>query len=138
MTYNSMYERLVDQGDSKIEGYVAYGLYKHSKREWIRQFETDNNRCPTPDELKAYVSTYTAQPIIAIRTQAAGVLAEFADVAIEDAKAGILDEALKGSKWTAIWTAMVAAFLYTLFLLTALFILKHAGVDVLSLANSVG
>jgi len=138
MTYNTMYENLVDNDENTIQGFVAYCLYKHGKREWIRQFETQNQRPPSSDELKTYVSTYTSQPIAAVQTQAAGILAAFADSAINDAKAGIVEDALKGSNWNAIWTGVVSAFVYTVLLLVVLFILKHAGVDVIGIANSVG
>jgi hypothetical protein len=51
-----MYERLVDGSDDLISGYVAYGIYKQAKREWLRKFEDVHQRSPTPAEMAAYVS----------------------------------------------------------------------------------
>lgn len=36
-TYNQVFERLVTDTDD-IEGFIAYGLYKQAKREWLSAF----------------------------------------------------------------------------------------------------
>lgn len=131
-----MYETLVEQGDNTVQGFVAYCLYKHGKREWIQKFEADNNRVPTPEELKAYVSTYTSQPIAAVQAQAAGILAEFADSAVNDARAGIVEETLKGSTAKSIRDSITANAIYTLVLVVLVVVLKYAGVDILGILNS--
>ena len=48
MAYNAMYERLVDGSSNPVQGYIAYGLYKSAKREWVRQFEAERGRPQRP------------------------------------------------------------------------------------------
>lgn len=42
MTHNRMYEQLVVQNGNKVQGFIAYGLYKSAKREWVRQYLADH------------------------------------------------------------------------------------------------
>ena len=136
MTYNAMYERLVDAGSNQVHGYIAYGLYKNAKREWIRQFEADNGRRPKVAEVKAYVDAYTPQMIEVFRDQAGGVLAQFAEGAVADAKPTIVEHALRGNFTRALWQAIAANAVYTLILVAIVVILGWAGVDMLSLLET--
>jgi len=136
MPYNAMYERLVDDSANTVQGYIAYGLYKNAKREWIRQFEGEHGRRPRPLEVQAYVDAYTAQMRETFETQAAGVLAQFADGAVADSKPAIVEAALKGGVWRAIWQSIAANAIYTIILIGLVVILKRAGIDLLSLAGA--
>lgn len=136
MTYNAMYERLVDGGSNRVHGYIAYGLYKSAKREWIRQFEAENTRRPKVAEVKAYVDAYTPQMLEVFESQAGGVLAQFADGAISDATPGIVEEALKGGFWRSVGQSITANALYTLGLIAVVVILKWAGIDLLSIVSA--
>ncbi len=137
MTHNTLYERFVDQGGNQVQGYIAYGLYKSAKREWVINFKAANGRDPTSKEVERYVQTYTDQTIEAFETQAAGVLVGFADGAIADARADIVAEALRGSFWGSVWQSIFANALYTLILIALVFVLTFSGVDLLGLLVSV-
>lgn len=136
MTYNAMYERLVDGSSNTVQGYIAYGLYKSAKREWIRQFQAARGRAPRPAEVQGYVEAYTPQMQDVFDAQAAGVLAQFAEGAVSDAKPTIVEHALKGTASRAIWQAIFANAIYTLMLIAVVIILDRAGVDLLSLSGS--
>lgn len=41
MTYKTMYERLIDQGQNTVQGYIAYGLYKNAKRQWLAVIDSN-------------------------------------------------------------------------------------------------
>lgn len=135
MPYNTMYERLVDGSSNTVQGYIAYGLYKNAKREWIRQFEAEKGRAPRPAEVQGYVDAYTAQMRDVFEAQAAGVLAQFAEGAVSDAKPGIVEHALKGTAGRSILHSIIANAIYTLVLIVIVVILKRAGIDLLSLAS---
>lgn len=135
MPYNTMYERLVDGSSNTVQGYIAYGLYKNAKREWIRQFEAEKGRAPRPAEVQGYVDAYTAQMRDVFEAQAAGVLAQFAEGAVSDAKPGIVEHALKGTAGRSIVHSIFANAIYTLMLIVIVVILKRAGIDLISLAG---
>jgi hypothetical protein len=135
MPYNTMYERLVDGSSNTVQGYIAYGLYKNAKREWIRQFEAEKGRAPRPAEVQGYVDAYTAQMRDVFEAQAAGVLAQFAEGAVSDAKPGIVEHALKGTAGRSVLHSIIANAIYTLVLIVIVVILKRAGIDLLSLAS---
>jgi hypothetical protein len=63
--YNPIFERLVDPPDGEllVEGFIAYGLYKIAKREWVSEFRARERRKPTDAELDSYVSTWTASQL---------------------------------------------------------------------------
>ena len=115
MAYNAMYERLVE-------------------REWVRQFEAEKGRPPRAPEVRGHVDAYTPQMRDVFEAQAAGVLAEFADGAISGARPGIVEQALRGTTWRAVWQAITANAIYTLLLIALVVILKRAGIDILSIA----
>jgi hypothetical protein len=103
MPYNTMYERLCDQGDDQVSGFVAYGLYKHAKREWAASSKRRTaavRRLVTNRRLTSHL--HTADHGETLHTQANTVLAQFASGAVEDARPEILKDALKGSVWKTI------------------------------------
>jgi transposase-like protein len=138
MTYNTLYERFVDQGGDTVQGYVAYGLYKNAKREWVRSFEATHGRSPERNEVDAHVAGYTPQMISALEAQAKSILVEFADGAITSAKPGIVQDALRGSAWRSIGQSIAANALYTLILIVLAAVLFFAGVDLLGIQRQIG
>lgn len=52
--YNIVYEKLVE-GDIDVIGQLAYCLYKQSKQQYLKTFESLNGRRPTDDELRNHV-----------------------------------------------------------------------------------
>lgn len=137
MTHNTMYERLVDQGGNKVQGFIAYGLYKTAKREWVREFEAGRGRLPRPAEVTAYVSAYTPQTVDAFEAQAKGVLAQFAGGIIADARPEIVEETLKGEFWKNVFQSMVANAIYTAILIVVAMVLAAAGIDLIGIIASV-
>ena len=137
MSYNTLFETFVDNQPNKIKGYIAYGLYKRAKREWIQQKTIANGTPPGSADITAYAGMFTQQTIDTYFTQSEFALAEFADEAIENARADILRDALKGSAWKAIGLGVATNFVYTLILLGIVFVLKWAGVDFVGLVQSV-
>ena len=138
VAYNDIFEKLVDRSDDAIRGYVAYGIYKQAKREWIQAFEAAHGGVgPTAEQTEAYVATWTPQLVKNATDAAESSLAEFAASAIADARPGIVEEALKGDGLKSVLLSMLAAFLYTLALIGLVILLKLAGVDLLSLLQAV-
>lgn len=137
MTHNTMYERLVDQSDNKVQGFIAYGLYKTAKREWVRGFEADHGRPPRTPEVAAYVSTYTPQTVNAFEAQARGVLAQFAEGIIADARPEMVEAALRGDFWKNVFQSMAANAIYTVALLVLAVVLTAAGIDILGIFETV-
>lgn len=137
MTHNTMYERLVDQSGNKVQGFIAYGLYKTAKREWVREFEAGRGRPPRAAEVTAYVSGYTPQTVDAFEAQAKGVLAQFAGGIIADARPEIVEEALKGEFWKNVFQSMTANAIYTVILIAIALVLAAAGVDFIGIVSTV-
>lgn len=133
-TYNPIFERFVpddDQGN-KIEGLVAYGLYKVAKREWAAEIWKSEKRSPTAQELAQYIQSWTPSRLAGLEEQANSALASFGDSVIQDATPGIREDALKGTLASAILTSMAGNFFYTLALVAAVLVLAWSGVDFLS------
>ena len=136
MAHNPIFTKLVVDGDDKLRGMVAYGIYKTSKREWIQAFADEHGRPPMAAELSAYAGTWTPQLIQNATDAATSALAEFASGAIDEARPAILKDALKGDAMRSVLLNMLSALLYTLALIAMVVVLKRAGVDVLSIAGS--
>lgn len=138
MAHNPVFTKLVVDSDDKLLGMVAYGIYKTSKREWIHSFEEAHGRPPNNDELLAYAGIWTPQLVQNATDAAASALAEFASGAIDEARPNILKDALKGDAVRSVLLNMLAALLYTIALICVVLVLKASGIDILSIAGSVG
>lgn len=156
--YNDIFERLVETDEdgeiNALEGFVAYGFYKVAKREWAMQIRKTANRGPTPEELKAYIATWTESRISGLFDSAQETLASYAAEVIEDETPAIKDGALqgeigsalnefrKGSKITvgsafvSFVMSMLGAACWTVFLFIIFICFQAAGVDILNIAGS--
>jgi alkanesulfonate monooxygenase SsuD/methylene tetrahydromethanopterin reductase-like flavin-dependent oxidoreductase (luciferase family) len=132
-----MYERLVVQNGNKVQGFIAYGLCKSAKREWVRKYLADHGRSPKAAEVAAYVSAYTSQTIEAFEAQAAGVLSQFAGGVVSDARPEIVEQTLKGTFWKAVAQSIVANAVYTVILISLVLVLGAAGIDLLEIATTL-
>ena len=132
-----MYERLVDQVDNKVQGYVAYGLYKTAKREWMQEFVATQQRKPRPAEVEAYVTAFTPQMVEAFKSQAASALVAFSDSVVADARPEIVESALRGGFWRSVWQSISANAIYTVGLFVVALIIASAGVDLLGVFDKV-
>jgi len=91
--YNPAYERLV-QSDDDLVGLVAYGLYKQSKRDWIKRFFDRNGASPSNEQLMDYVDRYSDVDLMRFRDQAEDMMLRFAEVMVEDRAPAIREEGL--------------------------------------------
>ena len=96
-----------------------------------------NGRKPNDIELDEYIRTWTATRISGAEKEANAVLLDFAGSVVDENTPRIREDALRGTFWGSVGTSVVAAFLYTLFLVGIVLILKSAGIDILSIAQSV-
>lgn len=133
--YNPLFSVFTDEklSSSQISGLIAYALYKQAKVDWTTQFRELNGRAPTAEDRKAYQRTWTQGLVAAMREKADGALAAFGDDAVEQARPGILKDALRGSFWKDVGASMVAAFFYSLVLIALVLILRWNGIDILGL-----
>jgi hypothetical protein len=53
-SYNLIFETLVTSEDDLV-GFVAYGLYKQSKRDWFIAFAKEHRRAPNAVEIRSYI-----------------------------------------------------------------------------------
>lgn len=135
--YNPIFERLVDSSEGphgRLQGFVAYGLYKTSKREWASDIRGRHSRGPTADELESYVATWTLSRLDGLRIESADILAQYADFVIADAKPRILREAVKGSFWRSFWSSVLATVFFSVVVVVLGVILAWQGVDVFGAA----
>ncbi|WP_333824043.1 hypothetical protein [Pinisolibacter sp.] len=137
--YNKMFETLVGhdrEAESNIDGLLAYGLYKLSKREWVTEFRVRKGRRPNSEEIEEYTRTWTATRLNGVRSGAKQALAVYAETVIEAATPGILKEALRGKFWNDVLKNMAANLFYTIILIFVAMVLAKAGVDLIGIFKS--
>jgi len=128
--YNEVFEQLVSDAED-IEGFIAYGLYKQAKREWLLAFEVQHGRGPSPAERNAYNSYWTDTALKSLRENAESALSAYADAIIEEAAPGIEAEALKVGRpvWKDLLIGAMSAVTYSILLLVAAYLIKVFGND---------
>lgn len=134
--YNPLFETFVQKGQSEhaiLTGVVAYGLYKHSKREWAEAIREQHKRGPTSEELDQYVATWTPSQIESKKSQAVNILASYAGSVIQSERPKILTEALRGRFWVGVWQSVLGAAIFTIALLALFLVLLYFGVPLPSL-----
>jgi hypothetical protein len=137
--YNPVFEKLVlDAKNPEIVQLVAYGLYKVAKREWAQKLWEDFRRKPTAQELAGYAATWTGQQLQDKIISAQSALVIYGESVVDDARPGILKDALRGSSWKSFWISLSAAFFYTLILIGVALVLKAMGIDVIGVIEKVG
>lgn len=117
--YNPVLGRLVGEegSDPSVQGLIAYGIYKISKRQWITDFKSQNRRPPSAVEAQQFASSQTETVLAGYRAQAAELLADYAGAILAEEKPKIEKEALRGMFWSAVLSSIVASFLFALILL---------------------
>jgi hypothetical protein len=138
--HNRIFETFVDSaGDdhrAMVLGVIAYGIYKQRKREWATGVRETTGRPPTPQEIQAWVGSWTPTAIDGARSNAAEVLSAFAQSVIKDEEPRILARALKGSWIRSIVQSLTSNLIYTLILIGIAMALIFSGVDLLSVFRS--
>lgn len=135
--YNPLFERFTDPSESKLGGLVAYALYKRAKVEWSTEYRKEHGSPPSEEARKGYQANWTATTIQAFRDQAESALAAYAQNAVEEARPGIREEALRGTFRGGVWQSIVANAIYTLALIAIVLILRWSGVDLIGLAQKL-
>jgi len=128
--YNEVFERLV-RGSDDIEGFIAYGLYKQAKREWLIAFHDKHGAAPKPADLRAYQASWTDTTLQSLRENAESGLSAYAEVVIEAVKPQIERDALMAGRpiWKDLLIGAVAALVYSLLLLVAAYMTHVFGND---------
>ena len=96
-SYNKVYESLVSDQDD-IVGFIAYGLYKKSKQEYITTFENKFHRRPKPDELLTHVSCSEMPRLNAYRKEAERTLQFLLEQAVSE-KQSELEKDFQSNLW---------------------------------------
>jgi len=125
--YNKAFEVLVEKADHPMVGFIAYGLYKYSKREWVMAHIEQYGLAPSPNEYDNYAQSQTGTTMEGYRAQARQAVQEFVGVVVDDARPKIREEALRGSFWRGVWQSLVAAIIFALGLAIILFIAAYNG-----------
>jgi hypothetical protein len=81
--HSDIFDRLAASNETDLIGLVAYGLYQRRKRCWIKDFQARHGRYPTIDERDSYSFGYRDDAIVSLRREAEGVMAAFAEEAIQ-------------------------------------------------------
>ncbi|PIB90441.1 hypothetical protein [Caulobacter sp. FWC2] len=128
--YNPVFDQLVRASDD-IEGFIAYGLYKQAKREWLLDHRAREGRAPTMAELRGFSRQWTPTTLQAFRETADGALSAYAQITLEDQTPSIQRDALLQGRplWKDILIGVISALSYSVILVIAAFLLKIFGND---------
>ncbi|KRA61567.1 hypothetical protein ASD79_05470 [Caulobacter sp. Root655] len=130
--HNLVFDQLVCASDD-IEGFIAYGLYKQAKREWLLGHKTREGRAPTTTELRSFSRQWTPTTLKAFRATADSALSAYAQSILEDQTPSIQRDALARGRplWKDVMIGVVSALTYSVILVIAAFLLKIFGNDFL-------
>jgi hypothetical protein len=133
--FDPIFPRLVkgDGAAEKLLGFIAYGLYQDAKQEWLSDFREREKRNPLKEELYAYERSWTTSRLEALENAAAQLVTAYTDSVVTQAEKQILLSALRGRFWSAVWSWMAGALLYTLLLFAFVVGLARSGVDLTSI-----
>lgn len=131
--YNAVFERLV-RGADDIEGFIAYGLYKQAKREWLIAFREKHGASPKPADMKAFQAAWTNTTLQSLRENAESALSAYAESVIEAVSPAIERDALKAGRpiWKDLLIGAASALTYSLLLLVAASLIRVFGSDLAS------
>lgn len=130
--FDPVFPRLVNEAEGteqKLIGFIAYGLYREAKREWISDFRSRAGRYPHDEELREYERSWTASRLEGLKNAAVQSIAAYTDSVLSQAETQILRNALNASVWRAVWCRLVGALLYTLIVIGLIVILARSGID---------
>jgi hypothetical protein len=127
--YNAMFENLVlrheEDSIDRLIGMLAYADYKLHKRNFCRAIETREDRPPTPEEIRTFVTSCQSSHFIQTLTDKhRDVLFTFAyqysedrvQEAVQAARENSVVDAIKSATgfWSSVWTNIVASFIFAL------------------------
>jgi hypothetical protein len=130
--HNPVFDQLVRASDD-IEGFIAYGLYKQAKREWLVNHKTREGRAPTPAELRSFFRQWTPTTLKAFRENAESALFGYAQSVVQNETPFIQRDALVQGRplWKDVLIGVVSALSYSVILVIAAFLLGVFGNDFL-------
>ena len=125
---------LKDDGglETKLIGFIAYGLYEEAKREWILEFNSKEGRYPSQLELQGYENTWTASRIESLRNSAVQAVTAYADTITTQAEIDILHRSLRGMLWPSIWRWLVSAAIFSVVVIGSYILCRRLGFDPLN------
>lgn len=136
--YNPVFDSLVAAPDD-IEGFIAYGLYKQAKREWLLEHQARVGKPPTAVELRAFSRQWSPTALQAFRETAESALSAYAQSVLEEQTPSIQRDALLQGRplWKDVLIGVISALTYSLVLVIAAFLIKIFGNDFLDALNGL-
>lgn len=110
--YNPIFEKLIAAPSGPLTGAVVYALYKVAKREWVQEFRRNNDRRPTDLEFRTHTATQTDSVLNSYIAQADQMIGRYAQIVVNDARPRIVEDALRGTFWRAVWPSFVASVIF--------------------------
>lgn len=129
---NPVFDQLV-RASNDIEGFIAYGLYKQAKREWLHDHQAREGRAPTASDLRSFSRQWTPTTLTAFRETAERALFAYAHSVVKGQTPFIERDALARGRplWKDLLIGVVSALAYSMLLIIAAFLLKIFGNDFL-------
>lgn len=129
LEYNPVFERLVDNedGEGKVVGLIAYGIYKVSKRQWVTEFRQSNGEKPSEDHMRIFAATQTEVSLDGYKAQAEQLLAAYAEAVLAEAKPKITKDAVQGLFGSSVLSSLLASFIFSIVLLALAFVAALMG-----------
>ena len=142
--YNPIFENIfarIEEGGDEIIAYIAYGLYKEQKRDFLIQ-EKERLKGPVPQEqLDAFHRFINERQIELLWNAAAESLGRFAlNFADEEKKEAVreaLADAVKGKFWQQVWVTASATFIFAIGSIVIYFGLRFIGFDLIDQLNKL-
>jgi hypothetical protein len=139
--YNPIFEKIferVQQDGDEIIAYIAYGLYKERKRDFLisRQAQLAG---PVPtEEISTFHRIFEDKGQIellwnAAKESLAAFAVDYADAEKAAAVKAALKDALQGRFWQAVWTTALANFIFAIGAIVLYLFLRFVGFDLLDL-----
>src|SRR5918998_1906374 len=129
---DAVFPRFFKEGDEqqpKLLGMIAYGLYEEARREWVDTFKGREGRYPTPEELRAYETSWTSSRLDGLKNAAVQILASYADSISKEIENQTLRRALRGGFLRSVLRWIFSAVLFVAAVLAVIVALSRAGID---------
>lgn len=134
--YNPIFERILaraQQEDDLITAYIAYGIYKERKRDFLIEQKEKSGASVPQTTLEIYHDGWNDGQIDLAWNKAAGILATFAvsyaDEEKKEAVRSALKEAVRGKFWKDVWVSAVANLFFAVGTIALYLLLKFMGFD---------
>ena len=132
-------EKNWEEGDNWLLGLIAFAVMEEDRIEWSKHFEENNNKAPTPDEVRHWYEQQPNGKLLAARGTASNLLKLYAEdvleAASEDARREvetgiIVREIQQGRRFgpqvaISVLGGLVAALIFGALITTVYFIAKN-------------